>query len=111
MPAPATPWERVVDRAAAAAERVFGEESPPLYTPTAGAPYPIPLVFEALTERVDPDTGAVVLSHQPEIGVRMSQMQSTPVRGDRVTIRGVLYQVIEPTFDGQGTATLRLHRV
>lgn len=111
MPAPVTPWESVVDRAAAAAERVFGEVAPCTYTPTVGAPYAVPLVFEAMTERIDPDTGAVVLSHQPEIGVRLSQMATVPVQGDRVTIRGAVYKVVEPVFDGQGTATLRLHRV
>lgn len=111
MPAPATPLERAVDRAAAAAERVFGEVAPALYTPTVGVPYSVPLVFDALTERVDPDTGVAVLSNQPEIGVRLSQMQALPVQGDRVVIRGITYQVVEPTFDGQGTATLRLHRV
>jgi len=110
MPAPATPWESVVDRAAAAAERAFGESSACTYTPTVGAPYAVPLVFEAVTERVDPDTGAAVLSNQPEIGVRLSQMAALPVRGDRVTVRGVVYQVVEAMFDGQGTATLRLHR-
>lgn len=111
MPAPQTPWETMVDEAMRDCVDVFGEGAEQVTYTHAGGPGPYLLdgIFEATTEQVDPDTGAIVLSHQPTISFRMSQLQAVPNSGDTIIIRGKTYRVMEPNFDGQGTVTLRLH--
>lgn len=116
MPSPQTKWERSVDRAMQSCTRVFGENRDADGRPQVlylhlgeTLPYRIDGIFEATTERIDLETGATVLSNEPRISVALSALQSTPKVGDTLTIRDIAYRVIEPTFDGQGTATLRLH--
>jgi hypothetical protein len=115
MPAPKSRWEQSVDRAMRSCVRVFGDgpESDGLitYTHTATAmSYPADGIFEATTEEVDLDTGAVVLSNKPQVSFALSALQALPVAGDTCVIRGATYRVVQPNFDGQGTVTLRLHK-
>lgn len=112
MPAPKTRWEQSVGRAMGACVRVFGEGDAALVTYThavGGLTYTADGIFETATEVVDLDTGATVLSHQPRVSFPLSALQAMPAVGDSCTIRGKAYRVVEPQFDGQGTATLRLH--
>lgn len=111
MPAPKTPWEQMVTRAMGACVRVFGEgPEPVVYGHTAvGLTYSVDGIFEATTEVVDLDTGAPVLSNQPRVSFALADLNALPVTGDTCVIRGKLYRVVEPEFDGQGTVTLRLH--
>lgn len=94
--------------------RTFGE--PVTYIPRTGSAYEIAFadgaggIFEAVTQLVDPDTGAVVISQQPNIYIRLSDLQAEPQNGDRLTVRGVTYKILEPQFDGQGGVTLRLQK-
>ena len=94
--------------------RTFGE--PVTYLPRVGSAYEIAVsdgaggIFEAVTQLVDPDTGAVVISNQPNIYFRLSDLQATPANGDRITVQGVTYRIVEPLFDGQGGVTLRLQK-
>jgi hypothetical protein len=109
-PDPATPWERQVDEAMQVCIDTFGEGVQRVtYTSIHGDTVEIDGVFEASTESVDPDTGAPILSHQPLLSVRLSQLAHLPELGDSCVIRGLNYRVMAPEFDGQGTATLRLH--
>lgn len=111
MPAPKTRWEQSVGRAMGACVRVFGEgeQSPVTYQHVGGLAYTIDGLFETATEVVDLDTGATVLSHQPRVSFPLAALQAMPAVGDSCTLRGKLYRVVEPQFDGQGTVTLRLH--
>ncbi len=118
MPTPATKWEQMVDRAAGACARVFGEGRDAdggklVWYQHRGTsvPYRVDGIFDATTEEVDLETGSTVLSNKPRLSIQLSELQQTPQTGDTVTIRGKGYQVIEPMFDGQGNAILRLHVV
>ena len=94
--------------------RTFGD--PVIYIPRTGPAYEIAVadgaggIFEAVTQLVDPDTGAVTISNQPNIYIRLSDLQAAPTNGDRLTVQGVTYRIVEPMFDGQGGVTLRLQK-
>lgn len=119
MPEPQTPWEQEVTRAMRACTRVFGEGRDDggvgavrvLYQHVGGSvpAYRPDGIFEATTEVVDLETGAAVMSNQPRISFALADLQAMPAIGDTITIRGTPYSVIEPSFDGQGTVSLRLH--
>jgi hypothetical protein len=115
MPAPRNRWEEQVDRAMRVVARVFGDGTPDnpkpyLYTPKAtNVSYSVDGVFESATATVDLDTGLEGVTYAPRLAANVSEFQSLPVQGDRVVIRGKLYAVTDPQFDGQGTVTLRLH--
>lgn len=111
MPAPQTKWEEAVDRAMRTCVRTFGEGEEALvtYTHAGGPTYDLDGIFEATTEAVDLDTGASITSNQPRVSFPLSAMQALPNTSDTCVIRGKTYRVIDPSFDGQGTVTLRLH--
>lgn len=94
--------------------RTFGD--PVTYIPRTGEAYEIAVtdgaggIFEAVTQLVDPDTGAVVISQQPNIYFRLSDLRASPQNGDRLTVNGVTYKILEPQLDGQGGVTLRLQK-
>lgn len=94
--------------------RTFGD--PVTYIPRAGSAYEIAVtdgaggIFEAVTQLVDPDTGAVVISQQPNIYLRLADLRGEPQNGDRLTVNGVTYKILEPQLDGQGGITLRLQK-
>jgi hypothetical protein len=89
---------------------VFGEGVGTIaYTHASGLTYPVDGIFEAQTEAVDPDTGAMILSYQPILSLELAVLRELPGNGDRCVIRGKAYLVREPEFDGQGTVTLRLY--
>lgn len=105
--APRTPWEATVEQAMQDCVDVFGEAV--TYTHLDGSPFETEGIFEAATEQIDPDTGAVILSHQPQISFKLSVLKAIPRQDDRVTIRGKQYLVVDTQHDGQGTVTCRLH--
>lgn len=95
--------------------RTFGDDEI-IYVPRIGAPYSISVangaggIFEATTQLVDPDTGALTISNQPNVYFKLADLQAEPQNGDRITARGVTYRIVEPMFDGQGGVTLRLNK-
>lgn len=109
MPAPQTEWERMVDQAMADCTATFGDGAGAItYQHPDGQPYTLDGIFEAESEEVDPDTGVKIISNNPQVSFRLSDLERMPDMGDLVTIRGATYRVKEPQFDGQGTVTLRL---
>ena len=115
MPAPQTKWEEAATRAMRSCTRVFGEGADDtgtpriLYAHASGPTYPVDGIYESATETVDLDTGVPGFSYQPKLSIALADLQATPMQGDHCTIRGKLYRVVEPQFDGQGNVTLRLH--
>lgn len=87
----------------------FGEEIS--YTPVGGSPVTIRAIVDMEFQQVDPNTGAIVSSNQPMIGVRDSDLAAVPALGDICTVRGVNYRVIERQQDGQAGTRLILHLV
>lgn len=115
MPVTQTKWEQLVDQAMQVCVDTFGEgpnedgENQVIYTHLGGDSYPLDGIFEAESTDVDPDTGVNIKSHIPQISFRLSQLLEMPDVDDEILIRGTLYKVVDPQFDGQGTVTLRLH--
>ncbi len=87
----------------------FGEEI--IYTPKNKPAVTITGIFDDLYESVDPNTGAIITSQQPIVGIRDADVGQTPRQEDRVFVRGILYRVKEVQTDGQGGSKLYLHRV
>jgi hypothetical protein len=46
----------------------------------------------------------------PMLGVRTVELALEPKKGDRITIRGVVYEVFEPQSDGDGWFELMLRK-
>lgn len=92
----------------AACQRVFGE--PITWKPKAGGEYPTTGIFNEIYQSVDPDTGAIVQSYRPNLGVRLQDIPAEPVAGDKVVVRSVTYRVQECQPDGEGNLHLLLHK-
>ena len=54
--------------------------------------------------------GVEVVTTRPTLGIKLSDFDSEPVQGDTLTINSVTYKVSEVDKDGEGGATLILHR-
>lgn len=115
MPVTQTAWEQMVDKAMQVCVDTFGDGRDEdgigriQYIHVGGTAYDVDGIFEAQSEIIDPDSGAKVISNQPQVSFKLSLLQQMPDMDDEVQIRGYWYRVIEPIFDGQGTVTLRLH--
>lgn len=88
----------------------FGTDA--IYKPVTASQYALRGVFDKAYKSVDPQTdNAGVVSTYPAFGVRLSDMEATPAKGDQVIVGGVTYRVIRSEPDGQGGSTLVLHRI
>jgi hypothetical protein len=89
-------------------------ESDVIYTPggAGGTPVVIRGIFRSSHKELDLNSGAIVSSNQPLIGVRLADLlpSGQANRDDVVTIGGFNYTVVEVMKDGEGMATLRLNR-
>lgn len=88
--------------------RVFGESV--TYRPSVGGSYILTGIFNEIYQSIDGATGAIVQSHQPNLGLRLSDLQFKPTSGDLVVVRGTTYRVIEAQDDGEGGSALMLHK-
>lgn len=118
MPAPRSPWESDVDAAMQECIATFGDGRNADGTGkvtymhfNGGLTYDLDGIFEAASEQVSIENDVQVVSYQPVFSTRLALMRATPGRRDTLLIRGKTYRVVEPTFDGQGTVTLRLAEV
>jgi hypothetical protein len=112
MPVPQTAWEQIVDRAMQSCIDVFGDgPSSVIITHFDGEPYAVDGIFEAQSLVVDPGTQLKIMSNQPQISFRVSQLQQMPDVDDELLIRGIAYRADAPIFDGHGTVTIPLSRL
>lgn len=81
------------------------------FYPKAGGSFEITGIFDNEYQAVDPDTEQVISATQPTLGVNLFDFSTDPAVDDQVQIRNVRYKIIDPRPDGQGGATLILHRV
>lgn len=73
---------------------------------------PVTGVFDANYVEVDPSTGAPVMSVGPLLGVRTADLpDGKAMKGDRITVDGVVYRVIEARPDSEGGIDLILEAV
>lgn len=100
-------WSRYYNNMASRLTRTLGE--PATYVPVGGEPYGLRGIFDPFYQAVEPDTGAIVISRQPTIYVKEADLKSKPQNGDKITVRGKTYRIVEPDVDGQGGYHFRLH--
>lgn len=91
------------------ATSVFGESVE--YWPLEGGRYVITAIFDREYEAIDPDTQVVVSSSAPRIGINLNELNIKPDKGDKVLIQGEIFTVYDSQEDGQGGATLFLHKL
>lgn len=69
-------------------------------------------VFDQNFQTVDENTGALVISDKPMIGVALADLPGGEWEdGDKVIVGGVTYRAIEPQKDSEGHAKIILHRL
>ena len=90
---------------------IFG--SPTVYQPNDGsASFPLTGVFDRFHAEItfDDSTGAPISTMRPILGVRASDFPAgmTPGQGDKVTVAGETYLVMDKQPDGQGHVLLIL---
>jgi hypothetical protein len=90
-------------------KREFGEACT-LY-PLAGGEFPIRGIFDNEFRLVDPDTEQVVSANTPMLGVNLFDFDFDIKIKDKLLIRNVSYKIIDIREDGQGGASLFLHRL
>lgn len=107
----ANDWPGAVDRVLGAAQTEFGENV--LYTPVDGSPaFSVVGIYNNVWREVDPQSGTIVSSNQPNLGVRLSDfLGNVPIEGATFTIRSVAYKVTDVQEDGEGGAKCLLHKV
>lgn len=88
---------------------VFGEEV--ILLPKAGGSYKIVGIFDHEYVAVDPDTEQPISANNPALGVNLNDIPIDIVQGDIFEIRNLRYKVIDNREDGQGGATVLLHRL
>jgi len=91
------------------ATRVFGE-TVKVY-PKKGGVYKINAIFDNEYQSVDPETEKVLSVNQPALGINLNDLPVEIKQHDEVEIRGIRFKVIDKQEDGQGGATLMLHKV
>lgn len=112
MPVPMTDWEQMVDRAMQVCIDVFGDgPAQVIITHYTGDPYAVDGIFEAQSEVVDPGTQLKVMSNQPQISFRVSQLAQFIEVDDDFLIRGITYKADAPIYDGHGTVSVPLRRI
>lgn len=113
-------WASMAQRMLGISIRAFSEPSAAIdpdgavYWLTNGVEPGVPLaqaVFDTAHITVDPETGAPVSSQNPILGVRLIDLPNNPTNRDRVRVRGVLYMLNEPQFDGVAGVTIPLRKV
>lgn len=97
-----------VDRLLNKCTKTFGECV--TYYPQKGGSFKINGIFDNEYESVDPDTEQVISSNQPVLGVNLNDLDFEMRISDMIQIRNLMFKVIEVREDGQGGATLLLHK-
>lgn len=113
-------WASMAQRMLGVSIRTFSEPSAAIdpdgavYWLTGGVEPGVALaqaVFDTAHVSVDPETGAPVSTNNPILGVRLIDLPNNPTNHDRVRVRGVLYAINEPQFDGVAGVTITLRKV
>lgn len=90
---------------------VFEEKEKVKYRPLSGGTFTIRGIFDETWKEVDPETEVILSSTQPNLGIKLNELGSIkPVTNDIVFVRDEEFRVTDVYEDGQGGATLFLHR-
>lgn len=90
------------------AKNNFGEDA--VYHPQAGGSHTLRGIFDNEYQAVDPDTEQVISANQPVFGVNLFDLDFEILVGDTIDIRNLTYKITDKREDGQGGASLILHR-
>lgn len=101
-------WLELTDALLTQATSTFGERV--VYWPASEPSFEITAIFDATFQMLEPGGNAMIQSTQPRLGVKLSDFACPPAEGDRVEVRGTIYDVVEYQPDGQGGAMLMLQR-
>lgn len=84
-----------------------------LYLPKAGGAIVLRGIFDDRIQEVDPDTDKIISSNIYTFGCKIDDIGFKPVKGDKIVINNVFYQVIESREDGvpDVSTVLILHKV
>lgn len=90
---------------------VFEEKEKVKYRPLSGGTFTIRGIFDESWKEVDPETEVILSSTQPNLGIKLNELKDIkPRTGDSLTVRDNDFKVTDVVEDGQGGATLFLHR-
>lgn len=87
----------------------FGEAA--VLRPASGGSFNIRGIFDNEYQSIDADTEKVVSANLPVLGVNLFDFNFEILEGDLVDLRNLTYKIIDIREDGQGGASLFLHRV
>lgn len=88
--------------------RTFGETVQ--FYPSVGGIFSVRAVFNNSFHNIDPSTQQIVEVNQPNLGVNLNDIKFDLKVGDQAVVRGVKYRIDQKEEDGQGGATLYLHK-
>lgn len=97
-----------VDRVLKHCTNTFGEVV--TYYPKRGGSYKIEGIFDNDFETVDPETEQLVSSNLSMLGVNLNDLNFEMKINDMVQVRNLRYKIMEVREDGQGGASLILHK-
>lgn len=97
-----------VDRILKHCTDTFGESV--MYYPKKGGSFKIDAIFDNDFETVDPESEQLVSSNLSMIGVNLNDLNFEMKINDMVHVRNLRYKIIEVREDGQGGASLILHK-
>lgn len=104
-------WQKATDQVLTIAADTFGRGRVITYVPAIGAPYGLARgIFANAHVAVDIGSGVDNSMLAPTLGVRLSDLATKPRKGDRVTVDGVTYKIIDSQEDGEGGSTLILQK-
>ena len=97
---------------AALSDSFFGEDNKISYRPASGGRYLIRGIFDESWEEVDLETGVKFSTAKPNVGILLRELPDKvqPKEGDKALVRGCLFNIIDVQEDGQGGATLLMHK-
>ena len=97
-----------VDKILNASKSAFGESA--TLFPLSGGEYPIEGIFDNEYQAVDPDTEQVISGNHPVFGINLFDFDFEIKNKDKLKIRNLFYTIYDVREDGQGGASLLIHR-
>lgn len=88
----------------------FGEKKLVTYYPKAGGVYEVRGIFDNEGTVFDVSTEQYVSTTQPRLGINLNDFPVDPKQGDELVLRNIRFKVQDKREDGQGGATLFLHK-
>lgn len=101
-------WESATSKVLDLCKRALGRDA--TYLPAVGSPVSIRGVFGSTHVEVNVGQVAPMSSLAPSLGIKLSDLPLRPKKGDRVTVAGTTYRIIDSQEDGEGGALLILQR-